>query len=168
MPWVKLDDGFHRHRKTRKAWREPRAVGLHVMAMTYCADHLTDGFVDREWVEDQLPARAERDRVIGKLVETGMWHEHGDGWTIHDFLEFNPSADKVEAQREAKREGGRKGAARRWTHRSSDGSTHRSTDGMDDGSAMLPNPRPEPIPPTSPASLEIVDGGRSQAREATL
>lgn len=118
MAWAKLDDRFHEHRKVRRVWRAcPAAVGLHVMAITYCAGHETDGFIDRDFVEEKLPNRRDRDRALDALVEAGLWEPTDDGWTLHDFLDYHPSRAEAEAQRaelSVKRaEAGRKGGLAR-------------------------------------------------------
>lgn len=115
MSWAKLDDRFHENRKVKRVWRRcPSALGLHVMAITYCAGHETDGFVDVDFVEDRMPKDRERERAVTALVEAGLWHEVSDGWQINDFLEFNKSRDQNAHDRQAKRDAGRKGAAARW------------------------------------------------------
>ncbi len=106
MSWAKLDDQFHAHRKAMKAWRaHPRALGLHMLAMSYCAGHLTDGLVDDEFVEEKIPAKRERDQATNALVEAELWGREEDGWRIHDWLDFNPSrADTLDKrQKEADR-----------------------------------------------------------------
>ncbi len=92
MSWAKLDDQFHAHRKAMKAWRgHPRALGLHMLAMSYCAGHLTDGLVDDEFVEEKVPAKRERELTTAALVDADLWAREDGGWRIHDWLEFNPS-----------------------------------------------------------------------------
>lgn len=121
MPWVKIDDAFWRHRKTRKAWREPRAVGLFVMALCHSNEGLEDGFVSPEWVEMQL-APKDRERVTQALVEAGLWEPFGDGWQIHDYFDYQPSRAKVESVQEAKRLAGALGGrATQAAHRRANG-----------------------------------------------
>lgn len=103
MAWVKLDDGVWRHRKIRRAWKEPRAVGLWAMALTHSAEAEQDGFVDPEWVEMQIPDTKEREEVIAVLVEVGLWAPFGDGWQFHDYHDYQPSAEKLAGIREARR-----------------------------------------------------------------
>lgn len=115
MSWAKLDDRFHENRKVKRVWhRCPAALGLHVMAITYCAGHETDGFVDHEFVEEKVPKDRDRDRAVATLVSAGLWHEIEDGWQIHDFLEFNPSREQASEVKKAKSEAGKKGADARW------------------------------------------------------
>jgi hypothetical protein len=114
MAWGRLDDSFDAHRKVRRAGLE--AVGLHARALSYCAGSLTDGHVDPEWLTERAGRRAER--LAEQLVAAGLWEHNSDGFVIHDYLEYNPSREEVEASRaelSAKRsEAGRRGAEARW------------------------------------------------------
>jgi hypothetical protein len=114
VAWARLDDRFHEHRKVKKAWRcSPASVGLHVMAITYCAGHGTDGLVDVEFVEEKVPKDRDRERMIAALVDAGLWELVDGGWVIHDFLEFNPSRAETDEQRthvsRVRAEAGRRG-----------------------------------------------------------
>ncbi len=111
MSWAKLDDQFHAHRKATKAWRgHPRALGLHLLAMSYCAGHLTDGLVDDEFVEEKIASAREREQATTALVEAELWAREHDGWRINDWLDYNPSrADTLEKRR---KEAERKAAGR--------------------------------------------------------
>lgn len=111
MSWARMDDRYDDNRKVKRAWRRsPRAIGLHAMAITYCARHRTDGLVDIDWIEEKVPAKPERDKAITTLVDVGLFEpvdeEH---WQVHDFLDYNPSAAESDAQRQSKAEAGRRG-----------------------------------------------------------
>lgn len=96
MSWAKVDDQLHGHRKAKLAWKyHPRALGLHLLALSYCAGHLTDGFVDLEFVEEKLPAGRERENVTAALVNAGLWVPENGGWRINDWLDYNPSRAEV-------------------------------------------------------------------------
>jgi hypothetical protein len=101
MPWVRLDDGFADHPKVERAG--PLAGWLHVVAMCYCARHLTDGRVPkvkaRRLADIPQPARH-----IAALVEAGLWHEDGADYVLHDFLDYQPARAEVEAERKAARD----------------------------------------------------------------
>lgn len=110
MAWVRLDDGFPRHRKVRELRRDVVAKWLHVVALCHCAEHLTDGLVDEIALEQiiadaGIPVSAAK-RAVPKLVECGLWIEHTerDGYLICDFLEYNPTRDEVKRKREEARE----------------------------------------------------------------
>lgn len=115
MPWVRFDDTFPVHRKVDGL--SDTAFRLHVSAIFWCARNLTDGAVpeeDLELVTARVRAPA---RFATELVRRGLWHEAGhqcdsehcppaadSGWVIHDYLEFQPSKEKVGRQRDAKAE----------------------------------------------------------------
>ena len=98
-PWVKLDDNFAEHPKLIKAG--PRAGWLHVAALCYCSRQLTDGHIP----ETALRLLMAGGRVLAdRLVEAGLWEPEGDGWHIHDYLDYQPSAAKVRAERQSAQE----------------------------------------------------------------
>jgi hypothetical protein len=96
MPWVKLDDRFPSHRKV--ALLSDRAFRLHVSAICWCAENLTDGRIsDRELA---LVAHIRGIKATAKqLEEAGVWDRTDEGWMIHDYLDYNPSRDQVLAER---------------------------------------------------------------------
>ncbi|MFJ6667463.1 hypothetical protein [Streptomyces sp. NPDC091383] len=96
MPWVKLDDRFPSHRKV--ALLSDRAFRLHVSAICWCAENLTDGRIaDRELA---LVAKIRGIKATAKVLEdAGLWDRIEGGWEIHDYLDYNPSRDQVLAER---------------------------------------------------------------------
>ena len=94
MTWFRLDDSFHSHPKVIAAGNE--AVGLFVRCGTYAAQHLTDGFIRKD-IALLYGSRA----LADVLVTTGLWHRARGGWTIHDYLDYNPSKEAVENSRKA-------------------------------------------------------------------
>ncbi len=125
MSWVKLDDHFPTHPKIVAAGGD--AAWLHVCALCYCAEHLTDGRIPKAMV-DRLSDRDDATRLASRLVEVGMWLEHRDCYEVHDYLDFQPSRESVENVRREARERRAKGGKR-------------SADGRANG--MNPVPVPE-------------------------
>lgn len=176
MAWAKLDDQFHSHRKAKQAWKADRgALGLHLLAMSYCAGQLTDGLVDDEFVEEKLPAKRERQQVTDGLVAAGLWVREDDGWRINDWLAFNVSrADTLDKrQREAERKARARGApsaSRPANVRADTSRTARGRDAVSDDppARVLPDPTrplesggaraPDLVQPTDP--LDGVDDQR--------
>lgn len=116
MPWARLDDEFFTHPKVREAWRTRAAIGLYALALSYSMRHGTEGQVPTQFVADQLPNRRECAAAVAALVGAGLWESNGDGaWTIHDFLDYNPSRSDIEARRESDRQ--RKQEARRGSQK---------------------------------------------------
>jgi len=102
MPWVKLDDSFWANPKVVEAGNE--AVGAYVRMLSYCGQQLTDGHI-----KDSVAKVIATPRVCKRLVDHGLLERNGRGWDIPDFLDFNPSKEKVEATRKARSEAGKKG-----------------------------------------------------------
>jgi hypothetical protein len=102
MGWVRVDDQFFRHPKARSAGKDGRL--LFVTGLAYCTSNLTDGLIHR----DALPlvaAEAEvRTAVARRLVEVGLWEEVEGGFQVHDYLDYQPSAEKVRAEKSAAKE----------------------------------------------------------------
>lgn len=100
MSWVRLDDHFPTHPKVVAAGGD--AAWLHVCALCYCAEHLTDGLVPKRLLA-RLSDRKQPTRLAQRLVDAGMWSDDGDDYRIHDYLTYNRSRVDVEAEREAAR-----------------------------------------------------------------
>lgn len=104
MSWSKLDDRLDSHPKFLRLWSSsPAAVGLWTFGLTYSARHALAGFVPEEalllWRADQGDAEL--------LVSVGLWETAEGGWRIHDFADYNPSADLRKKRAEAGRKGGK-------------------------------------------------------------
>jgi hypothetical protein len=110
MPWVKLDDSFDAHRKVRKAGLE--AVGLHTRALSHSGRVGENGHIDPEWVIERAGKRGLK--LAAALVEAGLWDLNGDGWTIHDYLDYNPSKAEIDSERARKSAAGKRAADARW------------------------------------------------------
>ena len=122
MPWVRFDDQFTIHRKVDGL--TDAAFRLHVAAVFWSARNLTDGFVpgeDLDLVCARLRAPA---RFAAECVKRGVWHDarsacpsekcpgpvdNHDGWVIHDYWDYQPTREKVLADRETKAKAGQRG-----------------------------------------------------------
>lgn len=98
MTWFKVDDALSNHPKARAAGLD--AMGLWVVAGAFSGAYLTEGVVPR-WYVESWPEGGD---LADRLVRVGLWITHVDGWEFHDWLEWNPSRDQVEAERKANRE----------------------------------------------------------------
>lgn len=107
MTWVRLDDQFADHPKV--VGLSAKAFRLHVTAICYAARQETDGVIPRG-VAFVVAAR----KWLGELTSAGLWEDHPSGYVIHDYLEYNPSADEVRSKRNSKAMAGARGAAARW------------------------------------------------------
>jgi hypothetical protein len=98
MPWFKVDDALYGHPKWLRT--PPAARALWVTAGSWCAAQLTDGVVPAH----VLPTLGGTTRAARELVDAGLWTTVDNGWQFHAWLEFQPSAEQVEAERAAARE----------------------------------------------------------------
>lgn len=102
MAWFKVDDGFATSPKVLSIPRSERlaAVGLWVIAGTWCAKHLTDGYVPaymiEEWGADVSHGTA--------LVTARLWVEEDAGYRFHDWGAYQPSREAVESHRARERQ----------------------------------------------------------------
>jgi hypothetical protein len=137
MPWVKLDDRFPSHRKV--ALLSDRAFRLHVSAICWSAENLTDGRIgDREL---PLVAHIRGIKATAKqLEEAGVWDRTDDGWMIHDYLDYNPSREQVLLERKKNAE-----RQERWRQRKNgkptppNGSSNGRSNGVTRGGEMQPD-----------------------------
>ncbi|MFL0240808.1 hypothetical protein [Mycobacterium sp. SMC-17] len=99
-----MDDKLHSHHKPRKAGLE--AMGLWAVCLSYSGDQLTDGWVPEWYVTTWAPG-VKGKRLAANLVQAGLWEpsrrDGEKGWMFHDYARYNPSRDKVLADREAER-----------------------------------------------------------------
>lgn len=103
MPWFKVDDSFHSH---PKVWAcSPGALGLWVVAGAWASANLKDGFVPDHAIPRLLPGAQE---LANELVTAGLWRRSKGGYQFHDWHDYNPTAEDVQADRKAARERMRK------------------------------------------------------------
>lgn len=112
MAWARIDDQFPDHPKVVQAG--PLGLAMAVAGICYASQYLTDGFIPRAKVRRLIDVDNALE-IADTLVKVGLWEEIADGYQIHDYLEYNPSAEDVretrEAQRAAKVAGGQARAA---------------------------------------------------------
>lgn len=112
MTWAKFEDRFPWHRKVRGL--SDAAFRLHVSAVCWSCEHLTDGRILR--AELHLVSDVKRPTFAAKeLVSAGVWDENSErtGWEVHDFLLYNESRETILSRREADAERKRQGRASR-------------------------------------------------------
>jgi hypothetical protein len=118
VTWFKVDDQLHGHPKAHAAGNA--ALGLWVRAGSWCGAHLTDGRLPAGMV-GTLGGHA---RDVRKLIEVGLWCQVEGGYQFKDWEHYQPTKDKVNADREAARE-------RQRRHREEQ--RHAVTNGVTDG-----------------------------------
>ena len=149
MSWAKLDDQFPDHPKV--VGLSDSAFRLHVSAICYAARFLTDGGLPAG-VAGRLGGSA---ALLGELVETGVWVTDGNGYRIHDYLDYNPTREDALAIKAARSEAGKLGAERRWrSDGKPDGKSHSKPEAsgkQTGGQIDAPSPSPSPSPSSEEA-----------------
>lgn len=92
--YIQLVNGFYANEKVQELARSGRmdAVGVFCMALTYCGDHLTDGFVPRRAMLYVIGATGEQ---VNALCDVGMLEAVDEGWLIHDYTAHNRTKEQV-------------------------------------------------------------------------
>lgn len=157
MSWVKLDDGFFRHRKVVQAGRDARDLAL--ASWCFSSATLSDGFIPEAALR-QLAADAQVTanprKLAARLVEVGLWEEAAGGYQIHDYLTYNPTREAVEAARAAN---AARIAAWRAGKAPRNGVTDPVTNGMTNG---VGNGFPHPMTPSPRGSSRTEDPAEEQ------
>jgi hypothetical protein len=144
MVWFRMDDSFPSHPKVLGIPRRDRlaAVGLWTLAGGWCARQLTDGYLATHMV-DEIGGSS---RLASTLVKVGLWEAVEGGFQFHDWNDYNPTREEVEADRSAARER----MKRIRSGRSSGGSSPEVRPNNKRSSEEVRDPRPDPSRPVVP------------------
>lgn len=132
-------------------------MGLWALAGSHSMCYLTDGFIEG-WFVDSFPnGRA----IAERLVESGLWLDAEGGYQFHDWGEYQPTRESVQAEREAaaerKRRWKEKRDAERKAERDRNGQKNaggtRSAQRSEQDQERVENTAPTPTPTPSPQSL---------------
>lgn len=159
MTWLKIDDNVPHHKKMLAAG--PAAAWLWLCGVAYCQRHKTDGFIPREalpWLGVVKPQP-----LALVLVRVALWHVEGEGWRVHDFLDWNASSEERQ-----ERSGQKAERQQRWRDkkREADASTATHVDASTPrlGDAA-PTPPPTPSPSPTPQPAPAPSPGRTTVRD---
>lgn len=147
MGWVRVSDDFYDHHG--HAPLELAAWGLWVWSLAWSNRNLTDGEVPWATVKRMDPDGD----ASGALIDAGRWIDKGDCIAIHDYLEYQPSAEQIRKKREKERE--------RWHRRGSDP----PPDALRDDSAAESDATPRVSQP-QPSSSTDSEGARRRGKTA--
>ncbi|MBW3663553.1 MAG: hypothetical protein KY469_10675 [Actinobacteria bacterium] len=141
MGWAKFDDQFTDHPKVVAAG--PMAELLAMRAVIHCARYETDGHVQAAQLPRLAVGITSPKRHAAKLVEAGLWEPDpdGDGWWVHDFLEYHPSSEQQQEKRAEARERMRRVRANKGRR-----SREQNANGKANRSRSSPYPVPDPVP----------------------
>ena len=151
--WFKVDDSFFSNPKT--AMLSDGATALWLRSGSWSAQQLTGGFVPARMV----PMFRGSDDSVRELCDVGLWErdDERDGYWFHDWSDYQPDGEEVDALRRKRSEAGKRGADRRWKRKTVDeNGKNGKTDGkchgkpmanawQDDGKSMA-NACPVPVP----------------------
>ena len=98
MSWVRMDDRFPEHPKAIKVGALGR--DLYVSGLCYSGRNLTDGFIPADAVR-RLSELRNVNEIASRLVEVVLWEVVDGGFQVHDYLDYNPSAQEVRSKRKA-------------------------------------------------------------------
>lgn len=139
MTWFRLDDGWLTHPTMQAAGLDGR--GLWLAAGLHSAQHLTDGRIDKHLVKMLAAQTDVRPSVARRLLELGLWTDEGDHYQMRNYLDYQPSKEHVEAERERWKRNKKRG-------RSSRVSTEDTTEDTTEDSPENPAESPRPPVPT--------------------
>jgi len=167
MSWAKLDDRWPRHPKAVTVG--PLGRDLFVCGLCYCNEHLTDGFIPASILAtlalpDPSGAKARNGAtaapaIARRLVAARLWDDVPGGWQVHDYHDWNASAEEVRAKRQAKRE-----RMDRWRRGVSRGAARSASRGasVDAPVALAPSPTTDPTPLTPLSTTRVPSAGEAR------
>lgn len=97
MTWFRLDDQWLTHPTMQAAGLTGRALWL--AGGLHCAQHLTDGRIDKHLIRVLAAQAGVKTSVATRLVELGLWADEGDHYQIPNYLEYQPSKEQVANKR---------------------------------------------------------------------
>ena len=166
MAWFKVDDGFYSSLKFLSIQREVQvqAAGAWLLAGTWAADKMTDGFVPYSvmdlWV---FPAE-----VVQELCRVGLWihDEEASGIMFHDWNEYQPTRSDLELKREKVKSartaaGVKSGEARRQRAEQNGNKTGTKSNKREQSVNPEPEPEPEPLTVVNTNNVTVAESGRN-------
>jgi len=91
--WFKIDDNFWSHPKTLQL--SDGAQALWVRAGSWSMSHLTDGFIP----DYALPVLSAKPRFADELRMVSLWKKVEGGNQFHDWGQYQPTREQIEADR---------------------------------------------------------------------
>lgn len=155
MTWVKLDDQFFRNPKALAAGKDGRA--LYLAGVCFCAAQLTDGWLATEALPGVAADAGVKVSVARLLERVGLWEQGVGGFWIHDYLKYNPPAERVRDLRAKKAAAGAKGGKAAADARA-DAVASAVPSALPGGSGSGVPPFPVPSPPPDEGQNLLVEG----------
>lgn len=105
--FVRLDHGMPENRKVMGL--TDSAFRLYIEAICWCSRQESDGHIPSAFIQRMGKAKA-----VQELVKSGLLDDAVGGYMVHDYLDFQRSAEEITAYRSAKGEAGALGNHKRW------------------------------------------------------
>jgi hypothetical protein len=148
MSWFRCDDQLGDHPKVMALDEKLLpAMGLWVLCGVYCSKHLTDGFVPRKVVRMYGGEKLAKD-----LERAGLFNAAPGGWTMHDYLHWNPSKEQVLANRSKRQAAGQAGGRASGQARAQANGEANASAAEEAPAQAKPNPVPVPVPRPQPVT----------------
>lgn len=155
MTWARVDENAPHNPKIYRAALD--GLGWHIASVCFCNRYLTDGRIRVDELALIFPGvtKPVAVKLAKRMVATGLWDETDGGWVIHDFHEYNPSAEEVRERQQGARDRQRAHRQRQQQPRpASDGAarhegSHAGSNAVTDGevTGLVRNLRSAPIRP---------------------
>lgn len=156
---VRVDEDLPNHPKVLHL-RHPESAWFFVCGLCYCQKHATDGVIPacavRRISTVRRPLACAED-----LVSVGLWERDGDGFRVHDYHDWQPTAAQVKDRR-------RKSADRvkRWRERERNGVTNVPIYGVTNAlPAQLNPPLPSPSVDQDHSAAALSQDSKPRARD---
>lgn len=156
--WSRIDDQLEGHPKVIAAEADsPGCLSLWIRVLSWCASHETDGRFPRILISRYCSDPQHALSWSLALIRAGLWDDPGGAeLQVHDYLDYNPSAEERERERAGSVERVRRHRLRKqqagqlalW------GSTY-PQGAVESAPAPIPIPIPSPIPADPPPSRAI-------------
>ena len=99
VTWVRLDENIPHHPKLLSV--SPQASWFFVCCLAYCNRFLTNGAIPSAALLHISPTCSRPFLYMNSLVSAQLLEKNSDGWVVHDYLQYQPSAAAIRAQRRA-------------------------------------------------------------------
>lgn len=176
MPWVRIDEAFADHPKIIEAGES--AVCLFICGLAYCGHMLSDGVIPKRKARVLYPMN-DAAAAADALVRVGLWHEDGDNYVVHDYLDYQPSRAEVEEARSKT-----KARVEKWRGEKAGSAAQKARNGRvtplqesysgvcnDVGNAApipIPTPIPSPEPTPTPTPNDASPSGEEPVKQTRI
>lgn len=137
MTWLKIDDKMPRNPKIRSL--SDGAFRLLITIWADCAENLTDGIISSDAIKllQNCPGTRKLSKILDELIEQRLLESRGTDWLVVNFLEYNPTREKVLKER---------GLAKGRMEKSREVAQKTSAKCSPEQSAKFARPVPVPVP----------------------